>query len=194
MVAGIDEVGRGAWAGPVVAGAMVLPAGLGLYQADLVESECLPRWLRDSKSLTHQQRLETAGQLKKLTDDWAIGQAEVEEIDGLGIGRATFLAMERAVAGLKIEVEYLLVDGSAHPAWAADKQLAMAKGDAKSATIAAASILAKVYRDQLMDELAIQCPEYGFETHKGYGTAQHRQAIAEHGLLPVHRTSFKILK
>lgn len=183
-------MGRGAWVGPVVAGAFVVPTDVDLY--DMHSDRCLPQWLRDSKTLTHQQRLATADLLKRLTDQWSIGQASVEEIDQLGIRVATFKAMERAVKNLAGSVDYLLVDGAPHPGWPLEQQLAMAKGDAKSASIAAASIMAKVYRDQLMDQLAMQYPVYGFERHKGYGTADHQTAIAQYGLSAVHRKRFKI--
>jgi len=180
-VAGIDEAGRGPLAGPVVAAAVVLPvegfAGAGLD---------------DSKKLTARRRDEWFGRLTGAGSGvaWAVGMASVEEIDRLNILRATHLAMDRAVAGLGIEVAFCLIDGLPVRGfrWPHD---GVVKGDGLSWSIAAASVLAKVTRDRLMVRLAEEFPDYGFERHKGYGTKEHLDALRRHGPCREHRRSFQ---
>jgi len=179
LIAGVDEVGRGCLAGPVVAGACIL---------DL--SKPLPEGIDDSKKLTKQQRDDIAAQLKEECVTFAVGQIEADEIDRINILEATKKAMIAAIHSLKPAADFLLIDAlmlkqSRLP------QKAIIKGDAISASIAAASILAKTYRDQLMVDYHSQYPQYGFAEHKGYGAASHREAIRKHGPCQLHRKSFR---
>ncbi|MFA7331283.1 MAG: ribonuclease HII [Candidatus Delongbacteria bacterium] len=176
---GVDEAGRGPLAGPVVAGAVILPA-----------DGRLPG-LNDSKQLQAETRARLAAEIKRQALAWATGRAEVEEIDGLGILRATFLAMARAVAGLGREPGYLLVDGRDFP-FPERRGRALVKGDGLSACVAAAGILAKVERDGELLRLDAEFPGWGFARHKGYGTAAHLALLQERGRLPVHRRSFRL--
>ncbi|MEM1158728.1 MAG: ribonuclease HII [Verrucomicrobiota bacterium] len=181
-VAGLDEAGRGPWAGPVVAAAIVVP---------LQVRNRLPAGINDSKKMKPQARAELYSQLKDC-DQWdaGIGQASVAEIDKLNILQATFLAMQRAVESLQEPPDYLLIDGKLMPAFAENGH-AVVQGDSKSLSIAAASILAKEHRDLMMIQQAeSEYPGYGFAKHKGYGTRQHQQALAELGVCPLHRKSF----
>ena len=177
-VCGIDEAGRGPLAGPVVAAAVALPIG---YE--------LPG-LNDSKQLSSAKREKLYTQL--MQDDAvakSIARAEVEEIDSLNILRATHLAMRRAAEGLNPPPDYCLRDGLPVPGFPLPSR-SLVKGDARCLSIAAASVLAKVTRDHLMQELHRQHPEYGWDRNAGYGTRAHMQAIAEHGITPHHRRSF----
>lgn len=177
-VCGIDEAGRGPLAGPVVAAAVILPAG---YE--------LPG-LNDSKKLTAKKREALFGAL--MADDAVqkcIAQATVEEIDELNILRATHLAMRRAAEGLPGGVDFCLIDGLPVPGFPLPSK-SIVKGDARCLSIAAASILAKVWRDHYMQELHRQFPAYGFDRHAGYGTKAHMQAIREHGATIHHRRTF----
>ena len=179
FIAGLDEVGRGCLAGPVVAGACIL---------DL--DKPLPKGLNDSKKLTANKRDEIAAQLKLNCIAYAIGQVEAEEIDRINILEATKKAMLLAIDGLSPAADFLLIDvlqlkGSKL------RQQAIIKGDTISASIAAASILAKTYRDDLMKAYDIEYPQYGFAGHKGYGAASHFEAIRTHGACVLHRKSFK---
>lgn len=176
VVAGVDEVGRGALAGPLSAGACVLPL-----------SPRIPG-LNDSKQLTPQRRAELAPVIKEVAVCWAVAHVTPQEIDELGVASALHRAMGRALAGLSLEPDHVIVDGV--PVGVARHETAVVKGDSKIAAIAAASILAKVERDTLMVELAQVHPTYGFEANKGYGTGEHFDAIAAHGLSPAHRRSF----
>ena len=175
FIAGVDEAGRGPLAGPVVAAAVILPR----------EGE-LPG-VFDSKQLSESRRKVLRDEIKKVAET-SVGVAEVSEIDTLNILRATHLAMHRAVAGLN-KVDFVLVDGLPVKGFPCPAEN-MIKGDARSASIAAASIVAKVYRDELMEHLAEEYPGYGFEVHKGYGTAAHLEALRKLGVTPVHRRSF----
>ena len=175
-VCGVDEAGRGPWAGPVVASAVIFTT----YE--------MPSGLNDSKKLTASMR-EMLYEVIITTCHVGIGQASVEEIDTLNIWRATELAMQRAVAALPLAPLYALIDGNRLPALAIPAT-AIIKGDSKCASIAAASVIAKVTRDRIMSAYAAQYPHYGFDANAGYGTAKHQQAIAEHGILPIHRKSF----
>ena len=177
-VCGIDEAGRGPLAGPVVAAAVILPAG---YE--------LPG-LNDSKKLTAKKREALYEAL--MADDAvqkSIAQATVEEIDELNILRATHLAMRRAAEGLPGGVDFCLIDGLPVPGFPLPSR-SIVKGDARCLSIAAASILAKVWRDHYMQELHRQFPAYGFDRHAGYGTKAHMQAIREHGATIHHRRTF----
>ncbi|NDL66309.1 ribonuclease HII [Anaerotalea alkaliphila] len=176
-VCGIDEVGRGPLAGPVVAAAVVLPAVADLPGLD------------DSKKLSPKKRERLAGLIREQAVAWAVGMASVEEIDTLNILEATKLAMERAVADLGVEPELLLVDAVRLPRISLPQE-SILQGDAKSASVAAASIVAKVARDAMMEAYAGAYPDYGFERHKGYGTKQHIQALRSLGPTPIHRKLF----
>jgi ribonuclease HII len=183
-VAGLDEAGRGAWAGPVVAAAVVLPPLPDL--ADRLAG------VDDSKRLTPARRREWATRIAALAQV-GIGQAEVAEIDALGILAATYLAMERALAALPERPDVLLVDYLPRPLgkW---PQQRLVRGERVSLSIAAASIVAKVHRDRLMVELDRVYPGYGLARHKGYGTAEHQAALARLGPAAVHRRSWAPLR
>jgi ribonuclease HII len=180
ILAGIDEAGRGPLAGPVVAAAVVLAPCQGLPG------------VRDSKQLSPARRAELAVSIRQAAVDWALGEASPEEIDTLNILQATFLAMARAFAGLRHRPELVRVDGNRLPRLEGyDGRLeAMVGGDRRCLAIAAASILAKVHRDETMVELHDRFPGYGFARHKGYPTADHLEALRRHGPSPVHRRSF----
>ncbi len=179
VVAGIDEAGRGPLAGPVCAAAVVLP-----------EDFDHPV-LTDSKQLTEKQR---NGIYDELTGDGAISwhcvMVEVEEIDRLNILKATWLAMRRALSGLRVKADGALIDGSPVRDFPI-RYLSLVKGDSRSFSIAAASVIAKVTRDRHMRELAAAHPQYGFEQHNGYGTPAHLEALRAHGPCPAHRRSFE---
>ena len=176
-VAGVDEVGRGPLAGPVTAAAVVLnPAQI-------------PAGLNDSKKLTHARRMELSAALHAVAEV-SIAHASVAEIDDLNILRASHLAMQRAVAGLRQAPDHLLIDGNQVPRGLMTSAETIVKGDARSLSIAAASIVAKVARDHLMVILAQQHPGYGWETNAGYGTAAHLAALLNLGVTPHHRRSF----
>jgi ribonuclease HII len=175
-VAGVDEAGRGPWAGPVVAAAVVLDRG------------GFPVGLDDSKKLTEGARDRLHGELIACAVV-GIGQASVAEIDSLNIHWATMLAMERAVAALGCAVDHVLVDGNRLPRWG-NAATAIVGGDGLCASIAAASIIAKVTRDRLMQRLDAEWPGYGWARNKGYGTADHARGLADLGVTPHHRRSF----
>ncbi len=181
VVAGVDEVGRGAWSGPVVACACIIPK---------VQSEPFWQDIIDSKKLSIKKREYLYA---KLTDccDFALGVVESSIIDECNILQATFLAMKQAVDGLNNDVKIVLVDGNHKLPFADINSIAVVKGDEKSLSIAAASIIAKVYRDRLMAELAKKHHVYGWEKNKGYGTKAHMQAIKDYGICEQHRKSFK---
>ena len=177
LVAGCDEVGRGPWAGPVVAAAVVLDPAHPIAG------------LADSKALSARRREALDAQIRAHSLGWSIAESSVEEIDQLNILQATMLAMQRAVAALPCKIDLLLVDGNRTPTVAVPCR-AIVGGDAVHPAISAASIVAKVYRDGLMAELAQRYPGYGFEQHSGYGTAAHRAALLTLGPCPAHRRSF----
>jgi ribonuclease HII len=177
LMAGVDEAGRGPLAGPVVAAAVIL-------------DELKPiRGLNDSKLLTALARERLYVEIHAKALCFCIAQASVEEIDELNILQATMLAMRRAVEGLRLRPNKVLVDGNRLPTLRISAE-AIIGGDAKVKAISAASILAKVHRDRLCQELHLQHPEYGFGDHKGYATPQHLAALKEHGACPQHRRSF----
>ena len=178
-VCGVDEAGRGPWAGPVIAAAV-------MFQAN----DSIPSGLNDSKKLSRGAREKLFVALMDAHITHGIGIATAEEIDSLNIWQATQLAMRRAVAALPIAPEFALVDGNLKPAGFPCEVRPTIGGDGISLSIAAASILAKVTRDRMMDAYAREYPQYGFERHAGYGTKQHQQALAEHGPCPIHRTSY----
>jgi ribonuclease HII len=177
LIAGVDEVGRGPLAGPVVAAAVILD--------DLQPI----KGLRDSKALGPVTRTRLAAEIRAKALCVCVAQASVEEIDRLNILQATLLAMQRAVAGLRLVPNQVLVDGNRLPTLKVPAE-AIVKGDAKVAAIAAASIVAKVHRDELLNQLHALYPAYGFADHKGYATAAHLAALREHGACDVHRRSF----
>lgn len=177
LLAGVDEAGRGPLAGPVVAGACILPATFDLPG------------LNDSKLLTESKREKLYTQICNQAIDYAIGSAEPAEIDALNILQATKLAMKRAIEGFTVRPHYLLIDALNLPNVHLP-QLPLVGGDRLSASIAAASILAKVTRDRLMVELHSLYPEYSFSKNKGYGTSEHLQALKRFGPCPLHRRSF----
>ena len=181
-IAGLDEAGRGSWAGPVVAGAVVLPNN------DLELEEKLSG-VRDSKQMTARQREKWAILIKKVAVAVAFGQAECTEIDKLGIVPATRLAMCRALEGLDLPLDFLLID-AVKLSMVDIPQTSLIKGDARSLSIAAASIIAKTERDHMMELLEEEIPGYGFASHKGYGTRLHRQSLNEKGASIQHRRSF----
>ena len=181
QVAGVDEAGRGPLAGPVVAAAVILdPAAL---------PEALLLGLDDSKKLTAKRR-EALAPLIRSTCRWALGAASVAEIDALNILRASHLAMCRALTGLLVAPDFVLIDGNLLPADLPCRGEAVIGGDALSLSIAAASILAKVERDRIMQDLDAMFPAYGWARNMGYPSAAHRAALAEHGPTPHHRRSF----
>ncbi len=177
MICGIDEAGRGPLAGPVFAAAVILPPG------QMIEG------LNDSKKLSEKKREALFDVIKKTAIVYAVGFATEQEIDKINILQATFLAMKRACDGLSVRPDLALVDGNRMPRLGVDTQTII-KGDALSASIAAASILAKVSRDRLMTEIDRIYPEYQFAKHKGYGTALHRKLLKQYGPSPVHRKTF----
>ncbi|MBK5255666.1 MAG: ribonuclease HII [Vicinamibacteria bacterium] len=176
-MAGADEVGRGALFGPVVAGAVILGESFD--------------WtgLNDSKQLSAQRRAQFADRIREGALAWAIGVAGVEEIDRLNIRMATHLAIRRAVSGLKLSPRLVLIDGIDEPLVGV-RQLAIVKGDCFSVSIAAASIIAKVLRDSMIEEWDSTCPGFGLKENKGYGSAAHLQALRTLGPTPFHRKTF----
>lgn len=177
LVAGVDEAGRGPLAGPVIAAAVILDDRQPVVG------------LADSKILAEKRRIELAGQIQLHASAWAIGSASVEEIDRLNILQATLLAMRRAVEALAVTPELVLVDGNQAPRLACPVNTVV-RGDSLVPAISAASILAKVTRDRLMQALDAEYPGYGFAVHKGYPTVAHRRALESQGVTPLHRRSF----
>ena len=176
-VCGIDEAGRGPLAGPVAAAAVILPR------------ECEILYLNDSKRLSPARRALLFDEIRETAVAFEIGMVSPERIDEVNILQATYEAMRKAIEGLSVRPELLLNDAVTIPG-VDIPQLPIIKGDAKSVSIAAASILAKVARDRMMEEYALLYPDYGFEKHKGYGTAQHIAALRKYGPCPIHRRSF----
>lgn len=181
LIAGVDEVGRGPLVGAVVTAAVILDPN------NPIEG------LMDSKKLSEKKRLALAEEIKAKALSWSLGRAEPAEIDELNILHATMLAMQRAVAGLHIQPDFILVDGNRPPQFSVPTQ-AVVKGDSLVAEISAASIIAKVARDQEMEELDKQFPQYGFAKHKGYPTKLHFEKLIEFGATPYHRKSFAPVK
>ncbi|NOR51554.1 MAG: ribonuclease HII [Gammaproteobacteria bacterium] len=178
-IAGVDEVGRGPLAGPVVTAAVILDSAKPIAG------------LNDSKKLTERRREMLSEEIKEKALAWSIGRAEVEEIDSINILQATMLAMQRAVAGLPVSADYVLIDGNRIPSGLNCPAEAVVKGDSRVEVISAASILAKVTRDREMVMMAEKYPGYGLEKHKGYPTKAHVAALTELGVTPIHRRSFR---
>ena len=176
-ICGIDEVGRGPFAGPVMAGAVILP------------KDCEILYLNDSKKLSAKRREELYEEICEKAVSWAVARVEPERIDEINILQATYEAMREAVSKLSVRPDIILVD-AVHIPEVDIPQDSIVKGDAKSVSIAAASVLAKVTRDNIMTEYAKEYPGYGFEKNMGYGTAEHRNALAVMGPTPIHRRSF----
>ncbi len=181
LIAGVDEVGRGPLAGSVVAAAVIL------NPAKRIEG------LLDSKLLTEAARERLDVEIRAHALSYCIAEASVEEIDTINILHASMLAMQRAIEGLNMQPNIALIDGNRCPEIDCPST-AIVKGDQRVQAISAASIIAKVSRDNAMMDLHEQYPEYGFDSHKGYPTAQHRQAILDHGVIDLHRRSFKPVK
>ncbi|MBE6954915.1 MAG: ribonuclease HII [Ruminococcaceae bacterium] len=177
LIAGVDEAGRGPLAGPVCAAAVILPKDLEIPG------------LNDSKKLTEKKRDELYDVILEKAEAYSVAMASEQEIDDINILQATFLAMRRALDGLSVRPDLALIDGNRETDFGLPVKTVI-KGDSLSANIAAASILAKVTRDRLMEEYDKQYPEYGFAVHKGYGTKRHYVALDEHGQSPIHRKSF----
>ncbi|MBE6977177.1 MAG: ribonuclease HII [Ruminococcaceae bacterium] len=177
IICGVDEAGRGPLAGPVCAAAVILPEGLEIPG------------LNDSKKLTDKRRRELAPIIQQQALAYGIAFASHEEIDAINILQATFLAMERAMGQLKIHPELALIDGNRQKDFGINVETVV-KGDSRSANIAAASVLAKVTRDDYMEAMALEYPGYGFEIHKGYGTKAHYDALRQLGPSPIHRMTF----
>jgi ribonuclease HII len=182
IIAGVDEVGRGALFGPVVAAAVILPNSA---LADLAIAG-----VTDSKLLSASQRQQFAIQIRSLAVAYQISYASVREIDRLNILQASLLAMKRAILKLPVQPTFCLIDGNQRVPGLSIPQEPLVKGDQKSTVIAAASILAKVWRDELITRMALRYPQYSLATNKGYGTSTHRQAIRKYGATPYHRKSF----
>ena len=178
LICGVDEVGRGPWAGPVCAGAVIL------------DPAAIPPGLGDSKALSAAKREALSAQLLACAQ-CGLGWASVEEIDGLGLGPAADLAMTRAIAALPAAPHWAIIDGRRLPRGLLQPGEAVIKGDARSLSVAAASILAKVARDAEMDRLALEHPEFAWDKNRGYGTAAHQGALKQWGVTPHHRRSFK---
>src|SRR5476651_1902686 len=178
IIAGVDEVGRGCWAGPVFAAAAILPDGLRHDH------------LNDSKTLKAECRAELSAFLcSHMEVRWSVGIASVEEIETHNILGASLLAMRRAVEGLRMQPHLCLIDGN-QKAGLACREFTVIDGDARCPSIAAASVIAKVARDRAMAELAVLYPAYGLDNHKGYGTPEHARALTLHGPCPIHRRTF----
>ncbi|MDQ0206364.1 ribonuclease HII [Alkalicoccobacillus murimartini] len=179
-IAGLDEAGRGPLAGPVVAAAVILPADTTLVG------------LTDSKKLSKKKREFYFDEIKRQAIAYSIQEVDVELIDEINIYQATKRAMQLAVSDLSVQADYLLLDAMNLPIEV--EQTSLIKGDQKSLSIAAASVLAKVWRDRLMEKLDQEYPQYGFATHAGYGTASHLQALKNYGVTPAHRRTFQPVK
>jgi len=181
LLAGVDEVGRGPLAGDVIAAAVIL------------DPKAPIPGLADSKKLSERRRKKLAAEIKENALCWSIARSTIEEIDLFNILTATMIAMERAVSGLKTVPEHVVVDGNRLPSWSYSSE-SIIKGDINVPSISAASIIAKVYRDEEMFVLNQTYPGYGFDAHKGYGTKKHMEAIKKLGPSPIHRKSFEPIK
>ena len=182
-ICGLDEVGRGCFAGPVVCGAVVFPKNCTLIEG-----------VADSKLLKSKQREKLAEKIKKCASDWSVAKISVSTINKIGIGKATQMAFRKALRNCSVQADFVLIDAFCIKHLNRKRQKAVKNGDTICASIAAASIIAKVYRDKLMNDLSKKYPEYGFEKHKGYGTKQHQEAIRKLGLSKIHRKSFDLNK
>ncbi|MEE1198800.1 MAG: ribonuclease HII [Acutalibacteraceae bacterium] len=178
FICGVDEAGRGPLAGPVFAAAVILPM------------DCEIEGLNDSKKLSEKKREALFDVIKEKAIAYSVASASVDEIEEFNILKATYLAMNRAILGLHIAPDFAIIDGNRIPDNAPTKCEALIKGDFKSMSVAAASILAKVSRDRLLVEYDQKYPEYNFKKHKGYGTKEHYEAINKYGICEIHRKSF----
>lgn len=183
FVCGIDEVGRGCFAGPVVVGAVIFPEN-----AEQIVG------VADSKLLKASQRENLDSIIKDKAVAWAIAEVDVDTINKIGIGKATQMAFLKVIQELKTQPDFVLIDAFRVQGYDNNKQQAIVDGDTSCFSIAAASIIAKVYRDSLMQKLHLEHPEYGWSNNKGYGTKSHREAMKQHGLTKHHRTSFNLEK
>lgn len=177
VICGVDEAGRGPLAGPVYAAAVILP------------SDCVIEGLNDSKKLTEKKREALFDEIKEKALAYGIASADEKEIDEINILNATFIAMKRAIDSLSVKPDLALIDGNQKPHTDIE-EVTVIKGDAKSMSIAAASVLAKVSRDRFMLEMAEKYPQYEFARHKGYGTKLHYEKIAQYGVCDIHRRTF----
>lgn len=182
VICGVDEAGRGCLAGPVVAGAVILPVG---FKHDL---------LNDSKQVNEKDRDKLRHIIEEEAIDFAVGIVSHQEIDRINILQASFAAMHQAITKLKTKADLLLIDGNRFKPYNGIPHKTIVKGDATYLEIAAASILAKTYRDEIMMNLAIEFPAYHWDKNKGYPTPEHRDAIKKHGASPYHRMTFQLLK
>ena len=180
-IVGIDEVGRGSWAGPLVSAGVILSKDFEI-----------PKGFAESKQISPTKRAQFAKFITQKALAIKIVEVSHARIDKIGIGKATQASFRSVIRNIKITPDYFLVDAFYVNYFPKNKQLAIKKGDEKSASIAAASIIAKIYRDKLMSQLSKKFPNYGFEKHKGYGTKVHQQMIKAYGFAPIHRTSFNL--
>ena len=190
LVAGVDEAGRGPWVGPVVAGAVIfLNRNVNPY---------LLNHLNDSKKLSAKRREELFDLIKEESNKgnlcFGIGEASAEEIDQINILQASFLAMKRAIENMRLKPDVALIDGNRTPQNFICPAKCLIKGDARSFSISAASIIAKVHRDKLMQQMALIYPGYGFEKNAGYGTKEHIEGLIKYGITPEHRKTYKPIK
>ena len=181
FVAGVDEAGRGCMAGPVVAAAVIF-----------TDPDKIPPGIHDSKQMTEKARETLRPIIEREAIAWAVEEVSAEEIDTINILNASITGMQRAVRKLEVKPEYLLIDGNKFKPFDGYQYQCVVKGDGKFASIAAASVLAKTYRDEYMRKLAQEYPQYGWERNMGYPTKEHIQAIIEHGYTPHHRKSFHL--
>jgi ribonuclease HII len=186
ITVGVDEVGRGCWAGPLVAGAVALPDGFKITDPNVV--------LRDSKKMSKKQREATAEYIREHTPNIGLGWVTPKEVDTIGVTAAVKLAMERAVAELTVQYDILIIDGNINYFAADPRACAVVKADDSVLSVSAASIVAKVARDNYMAALGKQYEGYGFERHVGYGTAAHITALKLLGVSDIHRVSYKPIK
>ncbi len=182
-ICGLDEVGRGCFAGPVVAGAVIFPKNSSLIDG-----------IADSKQLLSKARENLSEIIKSQALAWSIAEVSVNVINKVGIGKATQMAFRKAVKSLEKKADYILIDAFYINRLSRKRQKAIKKGDMICASISAASIIAKVYRDKLMKTLHKKYPQYGFAKHKGYGTKLHQEALKKYGLSRIHRKSFNLQK
>lgn len=187
FIAGIDEVGRGSWVGPVVAAAVIFDKSIEVTFNDVGLGN-----VKDSKLLTENHREKLAELIKKHALAYAIGEISLTRINKYGIGKSSQYAFRKAIKGLKIEPQHILIDAFYIKYLKKKAQTPIIKGDQKCFSIAAASIIAKVYRDNLMKDLHTKYPKWKIDKHKGYGTKEHRELIKKYGLSKIHRTSFNI--
>ncbi len=193
-IAGVDEAGRGSWAGPIVAGAVIINSKLKDLYFNAISKKNFKFKIKDSKHLTLEQR-ERLFELITAKNIWAVGVISEKIIDQIGVGRANVLAMRQAVENLKIQPDFVLFDGILKIAKIKISHRSIVKGDEKTLACACASVVAKVYRDRLMSKEAhLKYPRYKFDRHKGYGTSKHLAMIKKYGICPLHRKSFKPIK